>query len=329
MAVKEVADDKKAKKKKVVEAAAANDEATKKGKKRKAENQEIEAAEETKKPKKKGKGNKAGGENRSDLSDRNGGVSEEVRRNAQREIQQLVVKLRAEGKSQYEIDAAKRDLKASFGNLQQPESKRSQKKEAWLEKVKSTEGQEERKERATKEHELVVIPVFWRGRHDKLDVVKAAEDIKAVVAQQGVDCWVDSRRHYKPGQKFAHWEHRGVMLRVEIGPEDLEAGVCRVCKAHTPGDYKSVEKKRIKLPPAGNRSLLLALKEWGLSQIEIDRREGDSADEEEAEESSKAVASGAKVRSKTAEVEEGDDDIQGNWAPKQKPVAGKKKKGKF
>ncbi|CAE8652286.1 unnamed protein product, partial [Polarella glacialis] len=158
----------------------------------------------------------------------------------------------------------------------------------------------------------------------------AAEDIKAVVAQQGVDVWVDARRHYTPGQKFAHWEHRGVMLRIEIGPEDLEAGVCRLCLAKTPGEYKTVERKRARLPPAGTRSLLLALKEFGgLKQIEVERRDGDSADEEEAEEAAKDVAAGMKVASKEQNADEEEDaEVQGNWAPKRVAEKGAKKSGK-
>jgi len=132
-----------------------------------------------------------------------------------------------------------------------------------------------------RQHELVIVPVLWRGRHDAKEVLTAAEDVKAAIAQQGVDVWIDSRRHYTPGQKLAHWEHRGVMLRIEIGPEDLKAGVCRVCLAKAPGEYKTVERKKVRLPPSGTRKLLLALKEFGMSKIDIERRKGDSDDEEE------------------------------------------------
>lgn len=163
-----------------------------------------------------------------------------------------------------------------------------------------------------------------------LDVLSAAEDVKALVAQQGVDAWVDSRRHYKPGQKFAHWEFRGVMLRVEVGPEDLAAGVCRVCRSTTPGDYLTVEKKRVKLPPAGGRSLLLALKEWGLTQIEVERRDGDSAEEEDAADGvvervavkpPKGKVIAASTGSKEADE---DEDLAGNWAPRVAQKAEKK-----
>lgn len=258
---------------------------------------------------------------------------EQKRREAQRAIQQLVVRLRAEGKSDREIKIAKRELKSQTGPLYQPTSKQAEKVKAWREWVKSEKGQQKRQDKSQREHELVVIPVVWRGRHDKDGVVQAAEDIKACVAQQGVDVWIDSRRHYTPGQKFAYWEYRGVMLRVEVGPDDMKEGVCRVCRAKTPGDYKTVEKKRVRLPPAGARALLLTLKDWGLSQIPIERRKGDS-DEEECviPVSQAAIATGARGNSKSGQgvaAAVSADDPEGNWMPREsadKAAANKRKR---
>lgn len=32
----------------------------------------------------------------------------------------------------------------------------------------------------------------------------------------------DYRENYSPGWKFAHWEQKGVPLRLELGPKDIE-----------------------------------------------------------------------------------------------------------
>jgi len=247
-------------------------------------------------------------------------ADEEARRRAQKEIQQLVVKLRAEGKTKQEIEAAKRDLKKNCPiPLTKPDSSRAKKTEAWkqwmsaADEPKPKPDPEKRQEGLEHKHDLVIIPVIWRGRHDHEEIQKAAEDVKATLAQQGLDVWVDSRRHYTPGQKFAHWEFRGVMIRIEIGPEDFQAGMLKLCKAKEAGDYQSVEKMRLRLPPRGNRKLLLALKDWGLEQIEIERREGDDSDEEDA------PAATVKESSK-------DDDLTGNWAPRVSTDGSKKKK---
>ncbi len=47
---------------------------------------------------------------------------------------------------------------------------------------------------------------------------------RILTGQADLDVWVDSRRQYTPGQKFAFWEHKGAKYRVEIGPKDLEKG---------------------------------------------------------------------------------------------------------
>mmetsp|Transcript_101778 Transcript_101778/g.316649 ORF Transcript_101778/g.316649 Transcript_101778/m.316649 type:complete len:321 (-) Transcript_101778:127-1089(-) len=259
-------------------------------------------------------------------------VFEDKRRDLQRAIQQLVLKMRAEGKSKQEIGVAKQELKAQAGQLLQPSTKKAKKAKEWKEWVQSDEAKKERKAKSEREHELVVIPVVWRGRHDQLEVLKAAEDVKACVAQQGVDVWLDSRRHYKPGQKFAHWEHRGVMLRVEVGPEDLQAGVCRVCRAKSPGDYQTVERKRVRLPPAGARALLLTLKDWGLSKIPIERRPGDcdSSDEGVAPRVLAKDSVGAKAQGPNtgADAATGADDVEGNWMPRVSAVETKRKEKK-
>ena len=36
--------------------------------------------------------------------------------------------------------------------------------------------------------------------------------------------FLDEREEYTPGWKFAEWEMRGVPLRLEIGPKDIEKG---------------------------------------------------------------------------------------------------------
>ena len=38
----------------------------------------------------------------------------------------------------------------------------------------------------------------------------------------GVRVELDSREHYNPGWKFNYWEQKGVPLRIELGPKDLE-----------------------------------------------------------------------------------------------------------
>jgi prolyl-tRNA synthetase len=46
---------------------------------------------------------------------------------------------------------------------------------------------------------------------------------------------VDDREQYQPGFKFAEWEIKGVPIRVELGPKDLEKKACVLARRDLPG----------------------------------------------------------------------------------------------
>lgn len=43
-----------------------------------------------------------------------------------------------------------------------------------------------------------------------------------LAAAGGVRVELDTREHYNPGWKYNDWEQKGVPLRIELGPKDLE-----------------------------------------------------------------------------------------------------------
>jgi len=69
-------------------------------------------------------------------------------------------------------------------------------------------------------HQIVIVPIF-RDEDQKTAVFEAAERIKALLSEFRVK--LDLREGVTPGFKFNEWEMRGVPLRVELGPRDLEA----------------------------------------------------------------------------------------------------------
>ena len=69
--------------------------------------------------------------------------------------------------------------------------------------------------------QVVIVPIF-RGEEQRATVMRAAFEVRdelSAVARVHVD-----ERDEKPGFKYNDWELRGVPLRVEIGPRDIEAG---------------------------------------------------------------------------------------------------------
>jgi len=69
-------------------------------------------------------------------------------------------------------------------------------------------------------HQVVIVPI-QRGNWQET-VLPKAKDIQSQLAAQGIRVMLDARDEYTPGWKFAEWEMRGVPLRLEIGPKDIE-----------------------------------------------------------------------------------------------------------
>jgi prolyl-tRNA synthetase len=71
-------------------------------------------------------------------------------------------------------------------------------------------------------YQVVIVPI---GRGEQLGpVLDAAKNLAANLKQAGIRAHVDERVHLSPGFKFNDWELRGVPVRLELGPRDLDAG---------------------------------------------------------------------------------------------------------
>jgi prolyl-tRNA synthetase len=79
--------------------------------------------------------------------------------------------------------------------------------------------------------ELVIVPI-WRSDEDKARVLEAAKNITATLngwerRKTGkLRVHLDDREGMKPGAKYYEWELRGIPLRLEFGPRDLDANQC-------------------------------------------------------------------------------------------------------
>ena len=69
-------------------------------------------------------------------------------------------------------------------------------------------------------YQVVIVPIP-RGNWQETVLPKARE-IRDQLVQRGIRVMLDDREAYTPGWKFAEWELRGVPVRVEIGPKDIE-----------------------------------------------------------------------------------------------------------
>src|SRR5919199_1392454 len=80
-------------------------------------------------------------------------------------------------------------------------------------------------------YQVVIVPIP-RGNWQETVLPKALE-IRDTLTAQGIRVMLDDRDAYTPGWKFAEWELRGVPLRIEIGPKDIEKSAVLVARRDT------------------------------------------------------------------------------------------------
>lgn len=71
--------------------------------------------------------------------------------------------------------------------------------------------------------QVVIVPIY-RSDDEKGTVLQQAAKIRDDLAGNGVRVRLDDRDQHRPGYKFSDWELKGVPIRIEIGPRDVEAG---------------------------------------------------------------------------------------------------------
>lgn len=69
-------------------------------------------------------------------------------------------------------------------------------------------------------NKVVIIPLFFKGKEDEV-LSKAREIAKRL---KKFDVIIDERPDVSPGWKFNEWELKGIPVRVEVGPRDIESG---------------------------------------------------------------------------------------------------------
>jgi prolyl-tRNA synthetase len=86
--------------------------------------------------------------------------------------------------------------------------------------------------------QAVIVPM---GRDDatRERTFGTSDSIAGELRSRGLRVHVDKREKESPGFKYNYWEMRGVPVRVEIGPRDLDNGTCVVARRDT-GDKESV-----------------------------------------------------------------------------------------
>lgn len=82
--------------------------------------------------------------------------------------------------------------------------------------------------------QAVIVPIF-RSDAEQGAVMEAADRIFEELKAAGVRVKLDDRDNVSPGFKFNDWEMRGVPVRIEIGPRDVENRSAALARRDRPG----------------------------------------------------------------------------------------------
>jgi len=89
---------------------------------------------------------------------------------------------------------------------------------------------------------VAIVPIY-RKDDEKVRVLEVASKIAAELREDGLVVKVDDRDGIKPGAKYYEWERKGVPLRIEIGPRDIDAGTVMIKRRVAPLDADGKPKK--------------------------------------------------------------------------------------
>ncbi|MEM3366180.1 MAG: proline--tRNA ligase [Candidatus Methanomethyliaceae archaeon] len=70
--------------------------------------------------------------------------------------------------------------------------------------------------------QVVVIPIVYKGRED--EILRTCVGVAEELEKAGFRVKLDDRKEETPGSKYFTWELKGVPVRVELGPRDLNKG---------------------------------------------------------------------------------------------------------
>ena len=93
--------------------------------------------------------------------------------------------------------------------------------------------------------QVVIVPIY-RNDEGKEKVLPKVKEIQEKLESKDIRVQIDDREGLSPGYKFNDWEMKGVPIRIEIGPKDIEKQSIVVAKRYNREkinlEFKDIEK---------------------------------------------------------------------------------------
>lgn len=75
--------------------------------------------------------------------------------------------------------------------------------------------------------QVVVVPIYYNDA-DEERVMNKVKEVQDTLSASEIRFHVDTRSEMTPGFKFNDWEMRGIPIRIEVGPKDVDSGAAVV-----------------------------------------------------------------------------------------------------
>ncbi len=120
--------------------------------------------------------------------------------------------------------------------------------------------------------QVVIVPIY-KNNEGKNSILPKAEEIKAELESKDIRTHVDDREGLSLGYKFNDWELKGVPLRIDIGPKDIEKQSVIVAKRYNQEkinlNFSEINKISIMLDKIQTEMLKKAKREAENNTLEI------------------------------------------------------------
>ena len=81
--------------------------------------------------------------------------------------------------------------------------------------------------------QVVAVPIY-RKEEQRASIMEVVDKLVAELREKGIRVHIDDRDE-SPGFKYNDWEMRGVPIRLEVGPKDVEKGSAVLARRDVPG----------------------------------------------------------------------------------------------
>jgi prolyl-tRNA synthetase len=92
--------------------------------------------------------------------------------------------------------------------------------------------------------QVVFVPIY-KSNEQREEVLSKINEMDKTFKEKGVRTYIDDRDNLTPGFKFNEWEFKGVPVRIELGPKDLEKEQCVLAIRYS-GEKKFLPSNKVK-----------------------------------------------------------------------------------